>query len=222
MRRVVVTGLGVVSALGTGVEKNWTVVTNGQSGIAPITRFDASDLATQIAGEVKDFNPEDFIDKKEIKKMDLFIQYGLAAATMAYEDSGYEITAENAEMVGVVVGSGLGGLPAIEHYHQIMLERGYKKISPFFIPVVIINLVAGQISMRFGAKGIKVICSGRLGGAEMARTEQYREGRVPLHTLRADIDYGFIDARTTYGIIGVKVFIFKGEILKKNSEKIGG
>ncbi|MBD1399600.1 beta-ketoacyl-ACP synthase II [Pelovirga terrestris] len=153
MRRVVVTGLGVVSALGTGVEKNWTAVTSGQSGIGPITRFDASDLATRIAGEVKDFNPEDFIDKKEIKKMDLFIQYGLAAATMAYEDSGYEITPDNAEMVGVLVGSGLGGLPAIEHYHQVMLERGYKKISPFFIPVVIINLVAGQISIRFGAKG---------------------------------------------------------------------
>ncbi|MFN2258169.1 MAG: beta-ketoacyl-ACP synthase II, partial [Desulfuromonadaceae bacterium] len=128
-------------------------VTSGQSGIGPITRFDASELATRIAGEVKDFNPEDYIDKKEIKKMDLFIQYGLAAATMAYEDSGYEITPDNAEMVGVLVGSGLGGLPAIEHYHKVMLERGYKKISPFFIPVVIINLVAGQISMRFGAKG---------------------------------------------------------------------
>lgn len=153
MRRVVVTGLGVVSALGTGVEKNWTAVTEGRSGIAPITRFDASELPTQIAGEVKDFNAEDFIDKKEIKKMDLFIQYGLAAATMAFEDSGLEITDANADMVGVVVGSGLGGLPAIEHYHQIMLERGYKKISPFFIPLVIINLVAGQISMRFGAKG---------------------------------------------------------------------
>ena len=153
MRRVVVTGLGVVSALGTGVEKNWTAVTEGKSGIAPISRFDASEFATQIAGEVKDFNPEDYIDKKEIKKMDLFIQYGLAAATMALEDSGLEITEANAEQVGVLVGSGLGGLPAIEHYHQVLLERGYKKISPFFIPLVIINLVAGQISMRFGAKG---------------------------------------------------------------------
>src|SRR6056297_2675163 len=153
MRRVVVTGLGVVSALGTGVEKNRTAVTSGQSGIGPITRFDASALTTQIAGEVKDFNPEDYIDKKEIKKMDLFIQYGLAAATMAYEDSGYEITPDNAERVGVLVGSGLGGLPAIEHYHKLMLDRGYKKISPFFIPMLIINLAPGQISMRFGAKG---------------------------------------------------------------------
>ncbi len=153
MRRVVVTGLGVVSPLGTGVEKNWAAVTNGQTGIGTITRFDASDLATQIAGEVKDFNAEDYIEKKEIKKMDLFIQYGLAAAEMALTDSGFEINEGNAERVGVLVGSGLGGLPAIEQYHSVLLERGYKKISPFFIPMLIINLAPGQISMRFGAKG---------------------------------------------------------------------
>ncbi len=153
MRRVVVTGVGVVSALGTGVEKNWAAITSGQSGIDKITRFDASDLATQIAGEVKDFVAEDFIDKKEVKKMDLFIQYGLAAAEMAFKDSGLEITDENAERVGVLVGSGLGGLPAIEEYHQVLLERGYKRISPFFIPMLIINLAPGQISMKYGAKG---------------------------------------------------------------------
>jgi len=153
MRRVVVTGVGVVSPLGTGVEKNWTALTAGQSGLGVITRFDASDLPTQIAGEVKDFNAEDYIDLKEIKKMDLFIQYGLAAAEMALKDSGLEITEENAERVGVLVGSGLGGLPSIEKYHEAMLDRGYKKISPFFIPMLIINLAPGQISMRFGAKG---------------------------------------------------------------------
>ena len=153
MRRVVVTGLGVVSPLGTGVEKNWAALTNGQSGIATVTRFDASELATQIAGEVKDFVAEDFIEKKEIKKMDLFIQYGLAAADMALKDSGLEITEENAERVGVLVGSGLGGLPAIEQYHKVLLERGYKRISPFFIPMLIINLAPGHISIKFGAKG---------------------------------------------------------------------
>jgi len=153
MRRVVITGLGVVSSLGTGVEKNWAAVTSGQSGVARITRFDASDLPTQIAGEVKDFVAEDYIEKKEIKKMDLFIQYGLAAAEMAYQDSGLQITDENAERVGVLVGSGLGGLPAIEEYHKVLMERGYKRISPFFIPMLIINLAPGQISMRFGAKG---------------------------------------------------------------------
>lgn len=153
MRRVVVTGLGVVSPLGTGTEKNWAAITSGKSGISTISRFDASELPTQIAGEVTDFNPDDYIDQKEIKKMDLFIQYGIAAAQMALQDSGLEINDENAERVGVLVGSGLGGLPAIEKYHQVMLERGYKKITPFFIPMLIINLAPGHISIKFGAKG---------------------------------------------------------------------
>ena len=153
MRRVVVTGVGVVSALGTGVEKNWDALINGKSGIDRITRFDASDFPTQIAGEVKDFNAEVFIDKKEIKKMDLFIQFALGAAELAMQDSGLQITEDNAERVGVLVGAGLGGLPAIEKYHQAFLEGGYKKISPFFIPMLIINLAPGQISIKYGAKG---------------------------------------------------------------------
>lgn len=153
MRRVVVTGVGVVSSLGTGVEKNWASLTEGRSGIDMITRFDASDLPSRIAGEVKDFEPTDFIEKKEIKKMDLFIQYALAASDMAMEDSGLPITEENAERVGVLVGSGLGGLPAIEKYHEVYQKSGYKRISPFFIPMLIINLAPGQISIRYGAKG---------------------------------------------------------------------
>jgi 3-oxoacyl-[acyl-carrier-protein] synthase II len=153
MRRVVVTGVGVVSPLGTGVEKNWDALTNGKSGIGPITRFDASDHPTKFAGEVPDFNADDYIEKKEQKKMDLFIQYALAASDMAIADSGFKITDENAERVGVIVGSGLGGLPAIEHYHSILMERGYKRISPFFIPMLIINLAPGQVSIRHGAKG---------------------------------------------------------------------
>ncbi|MFA5701007.1 MAG: beta-ketoacyl-ACP synthase II [Desulfuromonas sp.] len=153
MRRVVVTGVGVVSSLGTGVEKNWEGLTHGRSGIDVITRFDASELSSQIAGEVKDFEPADYIEKKEIKKMDLFIQYALGAADMAMKDSGLQITDENAERVGVLVGSGLGGLPAIEKYHNVYLKSGYKRISPFFIPMLIINLAPGQISIRHGAKG---------------------------------------------------------------------
>jgi 3-oxoacyl-[acyl-carrier-protein] synthase II len=153
MRRVVVTGVGAISALGTGTEKNWSALMAGKSGIDRITRFDASDLPSQIAGEVKDFKPEDFFDKKEIKKMDTFIQYGLAASELAMQDSGLQITEENAERVGVVVGAGLGGLPAIEKYHDAMVKGGYKKVTPFFIPMVIINLAPGHISIRFGAKG---------------------------------------------------------------------
>lgn len=153
MRRVVVTGVGVVSALGTGTEKNWSALMAGKSGIDRITRFDASDLPSQIAGEVKDFNPEDFIDKKEVKKMDTFIHFALAAADMAMKDSGLQVTEENAERVGVVVGAGLGGLPAIEKYHEVLKSGGYKKVTPFFIPMLIINLAPGHISIRFGAKG---------------------------------------------------------------------
>jgi 3-oxoacyl-[acyl-carrier-protein] synthase II len=156
MRRVVVTGVGVVSPLGTGNRKNWDALTAGVSGIDRITRFDASDFPIQIAGEVKDFNPEDFIEKKEIKKMDLFIQYSLAAAQFAMEDSGLQVTEENATRVGVLVGAGLGGLPTIEKYHLALQEGGYKKISPFFIPMLITNLAPGHISIKYGAKGPNV------------------------------------------------------------------
>ncbi len=153
MRRVVVTGLGITSPLGTGLEKNWDAVTNGRSGIGPITRFDATDFPVRFAGEVKDFPEEAYFDKKEGRKMDLFIHYALGAATMALEDSGFQVNEENADRVGVVVGSGMGGLPAIERYHEALATGGYRKISPFFIPMSIINLAAGQISIKFGAKG---------------------------------------------------------------------
>ena len=153
MRRVVITGVGAVSPLGTGNAANWDALVKGQSGVGLITRFDASDLPVKIAGEVSGFNAEDFIDKKEIKKMDLFIQYAMGAAHFAMEDSGLVINEENAERVGVLVGSGLGGLPAIEKYHLALQDGGYKKISPFFIPMLIINLAPGHISIKYGAKG---------------------------------------------------------------------
>jgi 3-oxoacyl-[acyl-carrier-protein] synthase II len=153
MRRVVVTGVGTVSPLGCGNMKNWDALTSGKSGIGLITRFDTSDMPVKIAGEIPDFNAEEFIDKKEIKKMDLFIQYALAAAQYAMEDSGLIINEENAERVGVLVGAGLGGLPTIEKYHTILSESGPKKISPFFIPMLIINLAPGHISIKYGAKG---------------------------------------------------------------------
>ena len=153
-RRVAVTGLGLVTPLGTGVEKNWEGLAQGRSGVAAITRFDAQHFPTRIAGEVRDFRPEDFIEKREIKKMDLFIQYAVAAAEMAMSMSGFKIAEETAERVGVVVGVGLGGLPTIEEYHGIYLESGLKRISPFMIPKLIANLAPGQIALRYGAKGI--------------------------------------------------------------------
>ncbi|MEI7817226.1 MAG: beta-ketoacyl-ACP synthase II, partial [Desulfuromonadales bacterium] len=153
MRRVVITGVGAVSPLGCGNAKNWDALTSGKSGIGLITRFDTSDMPVKIAGEVPDFNAEDFIDKKEIKKMDLFIQYALGAAHYAMEDSGLVINDENSERVGVLVGAGLGGLPTIEKYHTLLSEGGPKKISPFFIPMLIINLAPGHISIKYGAKG---------------------------------------------------------------------
>jgi 3-oxoacyl-[acyl-carrier-protein] synthase II len=153
MRRVVVTGLGITSPLGTGIEKNWDAVTNGRSGIGPITRFDVSDFPVKFAGEITDFPAEEFFDKKEARKMDLFIHYALGAAAMALADSGLEINDDNAERVGVVVGSGMGGLPAIERYSEACSKGGYRKISPFFIPMTIINLAGGQISIKCGAKG---------------------------------------------------------------------
>ena len=152
-RRVVVTGIGLVTPLGTGVEKTWQSLCEGKSGIGRITRFDPSELPSQIAAEVKDFDPADFIDKKEIKKMDRFIQFGIAAARMAVEDARLEITEAISERVGVYVGAGIGGLPAIESNHIKFLEGGIKKLTPFFIPMVIINLVSGHIAIMVGAKG---------------------------------------------------------------------
>lgn len=153
-KKVVVTGLGMVSPLGIGVEENWDAAIHGRSGIGLITRFDTTDFTVKIAGEVKNFNAEDFIeDKKEIRKMDTFLHYALASGKMAMKSSGLEISDENAERVGVLVGAGLGGLATIEKYHEAYLQNGPKKISPFFIPMLIINLAPGQISMYFGCKG---------------------------------------------------------------------
>lgn len=152
-RRVVVTGIGLVTPLGTGVDKTWQSLCAGISGINRITRFDPSELPSQIAAEVKDFDPADFIEKKEIKKMDRFIQFGIAAARMAVEDARLEITEAMADRTGVYVGAGIGGLPAIESNHIKFLEGGIRKLTPFFIPMVIINLVSGHIAIMLGAKG---------------------------------------------------------------------
>jgi 3-oxoacyl-[acyl-carrier-protein] synthase II len=152
-RRVVITGLSMITPLGIGVKGSWESLIAGRSGIKRITQFDSSNFLTKIAGEVQDFNPEDYIEYKDIKKMDRFIHFAIAATKMAIDDSGLRITASNAEKVGVIVGSGIGGLKAIEHYHSVLLEKGPRRITPFFIPMLVINLASGQISIRFGAKG---------------------------------------------------------------------
>jgi len=152
-RRVVITGLGMVSPLGIGVEKTWQALIQGKSGVVRITKFDPTGFDTQIAAEVKDFVPENFMEKKEIKRMDIFIQYAMASAMMALEDAQLPITPQNADRVGVVVGAGLGGLTTIESFHKVLMEKGPGRISPFFIPALIVNEAPGQISIRFGAKG---------------------------------------------------------------------
>jgi len=152
-RRVVVTGIGLVSSLGIGTDANWQALSAGKSGVGTITKFDASAFATQIAGEVKGFDPLRFIEKKDVKKMDVFIQYAIAASQFAVDDARLTITPEMSSRVGVFIASGIGGFTTIEREHKALLDGGPRKISPFFIPSAIINLAAGQVSIRFGARG---------------------------------------------------------------------
>ena len=152
-RRVVVTGIGLVSPVGIGTQENWEALCSGVSGIGPITRFDASAFATRFAGEVKNFDPLKWIEKKELKKMDIFIQFAVAASQFAVDDARLDVTPDIGPRVGVFIGSGIGGFTTIEREHIAYLEGGSRKISPFFIPSAIINLAAGQVSIRFGAKG---------------------------------------------------------------------
>jgi 3-oxoacyl-[acyl-carrier-protein] synthase II len=150
---VVVTGVGLVSPLAIGTQANWDALLAGKSGIGPITRFDASQYSARIAGEVKDFDPLQFVDKKDVKKMDVFIQFALAASQFAVDDARLEVTPEIADAVGVFIASGIGGFSTIEREHHELIKGGPRRISPFFIPASIINLAAGQVSIRFNARG---------------------------------------------------------------------
>jgi len=152
-RRVVVTGVGLLTPLGLGTEASWEAIRAGRSGIGRITQFDASAFSCQIAGEVKGFDPASYIEKKEIKKMGRFIQFAIAAADWALKSSELQVTPENAERVGVYIGSGIGGFEVIEREHRTLLEHGPRRLSPFFIPATIVNLASGQVSMRSGAQG---------------------------------------------------------------------
>lgn len=152
-KRVVVTGLGVISPVGSGKEKFWENLIAGNSGIGPITKFDASEMPTRIAGEVKDFNVLDFIDKKEARRMDLFTQYAVSAAKMAVNDSKLDLEKVDLTRVGVILGSGIGGISTLEEQHKVLLEKGPSRVSPFMTPMMIVNMAAGQISIHLGAKG---------------------------------------------------------------------
>ncbi len=187
-RRVVVTGLGLVTPLGTGIEKNWEALMAGRSGIGPITRFDVSDFAARIAGEVRDFDPHDWIEKKDVKKMDLFIQYALGAAEQAMRQSALKIDESNADRVGVLVGVGIGGLLTIEENHLLFLDTRLKRITPFFIPKLISNLAPGQIAIRYGARGINLATTSACASGSHAVGEAYRMIRD-----------GYIDAAITGG-----------------------
>ena len=152
-RRVVITGIGLVSSLGIGTEANWKALVCGTSGVDRVTRFDITGYAAQIAAEVRGFDPLDYVEKKDVKKMDVFIQYAIAASQFAMDDSKLSITESNAPDIGVFIGSGIGGFQTIEREHSALLAGGPRKISPFFIPSAIINLASGHVSIRFGAKG---------------------------------------------------------------------
>jgi len=168
----------MVSPLGNTAAQSWAALVEGRSGIGPITRFDASDFASQIAGEVKDFDPTTYIPKKDVRKMDTFIHYGVGSAAMAIEDAGLAIGEANADRVGVAIGSGIGGLPSIEKVHEAYLEGGARKISPFFIPSAIINMVSGHVSILYGARGANIAtvtacATGTHAIGESARLIQY-------------------------------------------------
>ncbi len=187
-RRVVITGLGLVTPLGTGLEKNWEELMAGRSGIAMITCFDVSDFTTRIGGEVRDFNPLDWIEKRDIKKMDLFIQYAIAAAEQAMQQSALKIGDDNAERVGVLMGNGIGGLLTLEENHRLYLDTRLKRISPFCIPKLLGNLAPAQIAIRYGARGVNLTTTSACSSGSHAVGEAYRM-----------IRHGYLDAAIAGG-----------------------
>src|SRR6058998_2202992 len=153
MQRVVVTGLGAVTPVGNTADEFWSALLQGRSGVGPITKFDATDYPTRIAGEVKNFDPLDFVDKKEARRLDPFLQYAMACSVMAVEDAGLDTTRVDGDRFGVLIGSGIGGIQTLLANHETLREKGPDRVSPFFIPMMIVNMASGLVSMRFGAKG---------------------------------------------------------------------
>jgi len=180
-RRVVVTGLGMVTPLGTGVRENWEAACSGKSGIRTITKFDPSPFPCRIAGEARDFNSQDWLDKQQVRRLDIFVHFAMASARMAMKESGLKIDDSNRHRVGCLTGSGLGGLALLENYHRILLEKGPDRVSPFFIPGMIANMAPGQIAIEFGAKGPNMSIETACAASSHAVGESFRlirEGRA--------------------------------------------
>lgn len=211
--RVAVTGLGMVSSLAPNVEDTWQAILNGQSGVRPITSFDASAFSTRISASVQNFDVSPWLEEKEARKMDIFIQYGMAAGIQAMQDSGIEVTEENASRIGCVIGSGIGGLGSIEETAITIRERGPRRVSPFFVPGAIINMIAGNLSIRFGLKGIN-----------LAVTTACTTGTHSIGLAAREIMYGHADAMLAGGAemattpVGIGGFGAARALSKRNDE----
>jgi 3-oxoacyl-[acyl-carrier-protein] synthase II len=212
-RRVVVTGLGLVTPLGVGTQETWEAAIAGKSGIGPITRFDASALPTRIAGEVTDFDAARFMDKKEARRNDLFIQFGLAATELALKDAGLPTDKPLGERAGVIVGSGMGGLATLEETHLVAVDKGHRRVSPFFIPSIIVNLAAGQISIRYGAAGVNYA------PVSACATGNHAIGESVRHLQHGDVDVMISGgAEATITLLGIGGFIASRAVSERNDE----
>ncbi len=215
-KRVVITGLGIVSSVGHNVKENWESILNGKSGVAPITSFDASAFATKISASVKNFDVSPYLDAKEARKMDMFLQYGMAAGVQAVEDSGLVATDENASRIGCIIGSGIGGLGSIEETSLLIRDKGPRRVSPFFVPGSIINMIAGNISIRYGFKGIN-----------LAVTTACTTGTHSIGLAAREIAYGMADAMVAGGAemattaVGIGGFGAARALSKRNDDPEG-
>jgi 3-oxoacyl-[acyl-carrier-protein] synthase II len=210
-RRVVVTGLGLVTPLGIGTKATWEAAIAGKSGVGPITRFDAKDLPSRIAGEVKEFDPDLYMDRKEARRNDLFIQFGLAAAQVALQDAGLPLDKPLGERCGVIVGSGMGGLATLEDTHLTAVNRGHRKVNPFFIPSIIVNLVGGQISIKYGASGVNYA------PVSACATGNHAIGESMRHLQHGDVDIMISGgAEATITLLGISGFTAARALSERN------
>ncbi len=210
-RRVVVTGLGLVTPLGIGTKATWEAAIAGKSGVGPITRFDAKDLPSRIAGEVKEFDPDLYMDRKEARRNDLFIQFGLAAAQVALQDAGLPLDKPLGERCGVIVGSGMGGLATLEDTHLTVVNRGHRKVNPFFIPSIIVNLVGGQISIKYGASGVNYA------PVSACATGNHAIGESMRHLQHGDVDIMISGgAEATITLLGISGFTAARALSERN------